>query len=93
MADLMECQDLRCMSYGDSSLGRAAYICSNHVNQQYIEGSSGKHYKPEWEAPWEACRKVWTEWQKSAEGQQELAAMSAEQREIDFVNSIAGTLR
>lgn len=89
--DQMPCITLECMTYGDDSIGRAAYICSRHeILTGYVYPEGGRPHQ--WKAPWEACRKVWNEWQQGDAARQIREARAAEAKELEFVNSIADTL-
>jgi hypothetical protein len=99
--DLMPCATFSCVEFGDDSVGRAAYICSQHRAPVTISkptepgggyGITTYGYSDQWDGPWVACRKVWDTWQRSETARQLRAAEAEERQQIEFVNTVAGTL-
>lgn len=87
--DAMPCHTVECSMFGDDSLGRAAYVCYQHRSAD----DSSEDKRMQWDAPWQACQKVWREWLKTAAARQQPAPETEEGRDISFVNSVASTLR
>lgn len=99
----MPCATMACIEFGDDPVGRAAYICSQHqtIGQGgafLVENGVATFTRkpddgPKWDAAWSACRKVWKAWLDSAAAREKAAAEKLEQQDLDFINSVAGTLR
>jgi hypothetical protein len=90
--DLLPCQSFACQQFGETTLGRAALVCSSHIALREITLIPRPRI-PQFMPGWEACTKVWSAWLESEDGRKLREAEDAEKRDREFVNSIADTLR
>ena len=85
------CATLSCLEFGDTTVGRAAYICSQHETiSGFVYPEGGRPH--EWKAPWEACRRVWSAWQETEAARMRREAKAAEDADRQFVDSVAAKL-
>lgn len=92
--DLMQCTTLACVQWGDDSVSRAAYFCSEHMS---MSTSTAVPPPLEFEPAWQGCHRVFTEWRKSSNYNIMQEARAAERRQIElqrqFVDNVASTLK